>query len=169
MDNLITFYSFLDLTSVGKGNTLVSVSRASNVIVIIGLGTTCFLWWQAATCCSMVLDEGLEEMRESCKEVRSIWIGSWGVLRLRRKWLETIPALTFFLQSIPSWLWQKADDKKREESNKVQPLYKRRSFPEGRRMKKKQRTWGWVKEQSLFGGAGSRIKSLNVLISSNSC
>lgn len=38
MDNLITFYNFLDLTSVGKGNTLVSLSRASNVIVIMGLG-----------------------------------------------------------------------------------------------------------------------------------
>lgn len=42
MDNLITFYNFLDLTSVGKGSTLVSLPRASNVIVIIGLGTMLF-------------------------------------------------------------------------------------------------------------------------------
>lgn len=38
MDNLIRFYNFLDLTSVGKGNTLVSQARASNVIVIMGFG-----------------------------------------------------------------------------------------------------------------------------------
>ena len=44
MDNLITFYNFLDLMSVGKGKALGSLSEASNVIVIMGFGTTCFLW-----------------------------------------------------------------------------------------------------------------------------
>lgn len=38
MGSLITFYNFLDLTSVGKGTTLVSQARASNVIVIMGFG-----------------------------------------------------------------------------------------------------------------------------------
>lgn len=38
----ITFYNVLDLTGVGKGNTLVSPSRASNVTVIMGFGTHTF-------------------------------------------------------------------------------------------------------------------------------
>lgn len=42
MDNLITFYNFLDLTGVDKGNTLVSLSRASNVIMIMGFGSHMF-------------------------------------------------------------------------------------------------------------------------------
>lgn len=42
MDNLITFYNFLDLTGVDKGNTLVSLSRASNVIMIMGFGRHMF-------------------------------------------------------------------------------------------------------------------------------
>lgn len=38
MDNLITFYNFLDLINVGNGNTLVSLSRASDVTVTMGFG-----------------------------------------------------------------------------------------------------------------------------------
>lgn len=51
MDNLITFYNFLDLTSVGKGSTLVLLSRASNVIVIMGFGNHVF---PLATGCHML-------------------------------------------------------------------------------------------------------------------
>jgi hypothetical protein len=135
MDNLITFYNFLDLTSVGKGNTLVSLSRASNVIVIMGFGTMYFFWWQAATCCSVVLDqswkrwEKVARRREVYESVPGV---SWG---LEENYLKQFQLSLFSFNQFPAGLWQKADDKKRKESNKVHPLYKRRkSFPEGRKV-----------------------------------
>lgn len=81
MDNLITFYNFLDLTGVDKGNTLVSLSRASNVIMIMGFGSHKFPLVTGChrLFCGVRLVLGKLQGGEKCMNQ------FWGILGLRRK------------------------------------------------------------------------------------
>lgn len=134
MDNLIRLYNFLDLTSVGKGNALVSQARASNVIVIMGFGVVQF---PLVTGCHVLFcafrGESLEELRESCKEVRSVWISPWESWGSEENDLKQFQLSVCPFNQFPAGVWQKVDNRKEKGCNKVQHLYKgRKKFPRGK-------------------------------------
>lgn len=168
MDNLITFYNFLDLTSVGKGNALVSQSRASNVMAIMGFG---MVWFPLVTACRMLFRafrQCLEELRESCEEVRSEWISLWVSRGSEENDLKHFQLSVFPFNQFPAGVQQKADDGRRKgASHKEQPLHKRRKkFPRGKGVEEETGNrvfseWGDCNKISLFWtAAGTTVKEL---------